>query len=111
MNKEWKEINSGHFILDKRDFYLSYNSNNINLDNAPELAIVKDMTFAIAYYTNPADYENIENYDDAIALMKSQIEDENTRVRIGFWNSYDFENGGNGFTNLIKKITKGAGND
>ena len=77
-------------ICRKDGWSLSYNDSVINNDNAPELAIVKDDVYAIAYYTNPADYENIEKYEDAIALMESQIKDEKSPVRIGFWNSYEF---------------------
>ena len=91
-------------IYQKDGWYLSYNDNNINSDNAPELAIVKDGMFAIAYYTNPVDYENFDKWEDAIALMKSQIEDENSPVRIGFWNSYDFDRGGNVWKNLQKDL-------
>lgn len=93
MKKEKWKHNGNSYINQKKGWYMSYNTQNINLDNEPELAIVtegKDK-FAILYRAVPEQFEDFENIEDALKFGCELVKEG--KAKTGFWSGYDFDDG------------------
>lgn len=99
MNKNWNN-NGNNYYLEMEDGYLSYNDNQINTDNEPELAVAqysnkeekKDTRMAILYGAKPEDFENFKTFSEAIEYATKLVKDNDSPVRAGFWTAWDFDN-------------------
>ena len=92
LNSKWEKVNGGlNQYIQKEGWHLSYNdSTDIGIFDCsnPELAIYKNGKFAIINYDSPQDFEDIESYEDAIALAQTLI--DNGDAEIADWNEFQF---------------------
>jgi hypothetical protein len=86
----------GNWVKQVDGGFISWNEQNINCDNEPELAIaIKDgdnTKLAIVYGAVPNDLDgHCESVDQALAFLRSKVEAGDYRP--GFWNQYNFNEG------------------